>query len=200
MSDHHHDPGGHELEAINTKLLFQLVGSLSIVTLLASMGVVQWFYLQQRELQDRNAAEGSFILKDYKAKMAEDTAELDASAKAVLADAGKMKAQPAYPGWVSPDTAAAGAAAAAKPAEAPAKELKAPEPAKPEPAPAEGEGAEGDAPAPTEEAKPAEEAKPEAPAKPAEAADAPAEGDKPEKPAKPEEAPAKPEPAKADGE
>ena len=52
MADHgHHDPGGHELEAINTKLLFRLLISLSLVTLLAAAAVVQWFNSQRRELE-----------------------------------------------------------------------------------------------------------------------------------------------------
>ncbi|MFV8753072.1 hypothetical protein ACNOYE_21195 [Nannocystaceae bacterium ST9] len=120
----HHDPGGHELEAVNTKLLFRLMISLSIVTLLASMAVVQWYYSQRSELQNRNATEGSFQLQGYKDQMAKDIEGIDVVRKQILAD-GKVLLAPAPPaGWVHPDDLLSGGAPAA-PAE----------PAAPAPAP-----------------------------------------------------------------
>lgn len=104
MADHgHHDPGGHELEAINTKLLIRLMISLSLVTLLAAAAVVQWFYSQRRELEGRYAAERSFRLVDYDARMSADLEGVDKVAAAMLANPAMLEAPPPPPGWVSPD-------------------------------------------------------------------------------------------------
>ncbi|NVB36522.1 hypothetical protein G6O69_01670 [Pseudenhygromyxa sp. WMMC2535] len=114
MADHgHHDPGGHELEAVNTKLLFRLVISLSLVTLLAAMAVIQWFNSQRRELQERYAEQGSFRLAEYETEMQDNMSGVDQVAQGMVGKPDALKAQPAYAGWVNPDTAAASAAAAA---------------------------------------------------------------------------------------
>ncbi|HLT35245.1 MAG TPA: hypothetical protein VK034_03145, partial [Enhygromyxa sp.] len=103
MADHgHHDPGGHELEAINTKLLFRLLISLSAVTLLAAIAVVQWFYSQRRELEQQLAAEGSFQLIDYKTKMSAELEGIDRIAQNMVADPALLKAPPPPSGWIHP--------------------------------------------------------------------------------------------------
>ena len=151
MADHgHHDPGGHELEAINTKLLFRMLISLSLVTLLASLAVVQWFYSQRAELERRYAAEGSFQLDEYKAKMATELDGMDRVAADIVAKPELLVAPPAPSGWIHPDDLAGGAATPA--ATAPADEpVDAPIPV------------EADAPAPEPEPEPeaAAEPKPE---------------------------------------
>ena len=148
MTDHgHHDPGGHELEAINTKLLFRLLISLSLVTFLAAVAVVQWFYSQRRELENQYAAEGSYLLTDYKTKMSADLEGIDRVAASMVANPALLQAPPPPPGWIHPDDLVGGTPAAEPAHEEPAHEEPAhdepptPEPA-PEPAPAEGEGTE----------------------------------------------------------
>ncbi|PRQ04943.1 hypothetical protein [Enhygromyxa salina] len=205
MSDHgHHDPGGHELEAINTKLLFRLLVSLSFITLLACVVVVQWFYAQRRELDAQYAADGSTFLLEYKAKMATDLEGIDRVAQDMAGNPALLAAPPAPPGWMHPDDLVAGVAAA------PAgshddhghdePDLDAPvpvEPANGEPVP-EGEGEidtnDDDATPEPAEADSGDEAAPaDKPDKPADDQDAP-------KPAKPKPAkPAEPAPAN-DGE
>lgn len=143
MTDHgHHDPGGHELEAINTKLLFRLLISLSLVTFLAAVAVVQWFYSQRRELENQYAGEGSYLLTDYKTKMSADLEGIDRVAASMVANPALLQAPPAPPGWIHPDDLVGGTPAPAPAHEEPAhEEPPKPEPA-PEPAPAEGEGTE----------------------------------------------------------
>jgi hypothetical protein len=119
--DHGGHEGGHELEAINTKLLFRLMISLSIVTLLASMAVVQWYYSQRTELQHRLAVEGSPFLTEYKEKMAKDLEGIESVRRQILADGKVLLAPPPPPGWVHPDDLLSGGApAVAEPAPAPA--------------------------------------------------------------------------------
>ena len=166
MADHgHHDPGGHELEAINTKLLFRLLISLSLVTLLASIAVVQWFNSQQRTLRDRSAAEGSFQLKDYKAEMAENLEGVDAVASQLAAKPELLRAPEPYPGWVHPDDLA-GAAPAPAEGEAAGEDAAPAEGGEPTPA----EGAE---PTPAAGGEPSEEAAADDSASDAAAGDAP---------------------------
>jgi hypothetical protein len=120
MADHgHHDPGGHELEAINTKLLFRLLISLSLVTLLAAVAVIQWFYSQRRELEAQYAAEGSYLLTDYKTKITADLEGIERVAQELVANPEKLKAPPPPPGWIHPDDLVGAAPAAAPAAEAP---------------------------------------------------------------------------------
>ena len=123
MSDHgHHDPGGHELEAINTKMLFRLFFALIPLTLAASYGVIQWFYFQRAELEDRYAMEGSIFLEDYKTNMGEQLSGMDGVAQRLATDPKLLAAPAPPPGWVHPDdlvgggdaTPAATAPAAAK--------------------------------------------------------------------------------------
>ena len=159
MADHgHHDPGGHELEAINTKLLFRLLISLSAVTLLAAIAVVQWFYSQRRELEQQLAAEGSFQLIDYKTKMSAELEGIDRIAQNMVADPALLKAPPPPSGWIHPDDLVGGGAAAAPAApehddhahDDHAHEVEAPEPTEG----AEPEGAEPAEPAEDEADKP----------------------------------------------
>jgi hypothetical protein len=151
--DHgHHDPGGHELEAINTKLLFRLLVSLSFVTFLAAVAVVQWFYSQRRELENQYAAEGSYLLTEYKTKMGADLEGIDRVAANLVGNPALLQAPPPPAGWIHPDDLVGGGAAA--PAEEPKEEVPKREEPKPElvpnddlkptDAPAEGEPAEGE--------------------------------------------------------
>jgi hypothetical protein len=174
MADHgHHDPGGHELEAINTKLLFRLLISLSLVTLLAALAVVQWFYSQRAELERRYAAEGSFQLQEYKAKMATDLEGMDRVAADLANKPERLAAPPAPSGWIHPDDLAGGPAATPA-ATAPADAVDAPIPVGSAPAEDAAPAAE-DAPADeAAEAKPAPAAEAAPAAKPAPAAEAPA--------------------------
>ena len=167
MSDNgHHDPGGHELEAVNTKMLFRLLISLSLITLLAAYAVVQWFYFQRSELEGRYAAEGSFQLKNYQTKMDGQLEGIDAVAKDVAGNPALLAGSTPPPGWMHPDDLVGGAAEA--PAAAPAA------PAKPAV-----ESHEGHKHA-TPEGQPTEAAKPEGEPSPSEVAKPEAEGDKPE--------------------
>jgi hypothetical protein len=126
MADHgHHDPGGHELEAINTKLLFRLLISLSAVTLLAALAVIQWFYSQRRELEAKYASEGSFQLIEYKTRMSADLEGIDRVAQNLAADPKLLQAPPPPSGWIHPDDLVGGGTAPAAPAEAP-KPVEAP--------------------------------------------------------------------------
>src|SRR5690606_33457201 len=112
MSDHgHHDPGGHELEAINTKLLFRLLFSLSLVTLLAAAAVVQWSNSQRRELEHRLAVEGSFMLKAHDEEMGKRLEGIDRVAADMAAKPALLQAPPAPPGWIHPDDLVGGGAA-----------------------------------------------------------------------------------------
>ncbi len=145
MSDHgHHDPGGHELEAINTKLLFRLLFSLTFITFLACIAVVQWFNSQRRELQNSNASEGSFMLQDHDKQVAEALGNIDRVAADVVANPALLAAPPAPANWQHPDDLAGGPKPAPapeqKPIEKPAPEeqpvpveLPKEEPAKEEP-------------------------------------------------------------------
>jgi outer membrane biosynthesis protein TonB len=187
MSEHgHHDPGGHELEAINTKLLFRLLVSLSLVTFLSSVAVVQWFNSQRRELQNSLAVEGSFMLKAHDAKMAEQLSGIDRVAMDVAANPALLAAPPAPAGWIHPDDLVGGPAVA-KPVEQ-APEPKQPvEPKQPTPEPT---------PVPEEQPVPVELPAGDAPAKEEPAKDEPAKEDK--KPAKEEPAKEDKKPAKED--
>lgn len=133
MSDHdhgHHDPGGHELMAINTKLLFRLLFSLTFITFLACVAVVQWFNSQRRELQQSNAVEGSVFLKAHDEKMAEALGGIDRVAADVAANPSLLAAPPPPPGWIHPDDLVGGPAPAPKPAEQP-KPIEQPTPVPP---------------------------------------------------------------------
>ncbi|KIG15024.1 hypothetical protein DB30_06056 [Enhygromyxa salina] len=207
MSDHgHHDPGGHELEAVNTKLLFRLLISLSFITLLACVVVVQWFYSQRRELDAQYAAEGSTFLLEYKAKMAKDLEGIDRVAQDVAGNPSLLVAPPPPSGWMHPDDLVAGVVAA--PADEPAgdahgaeeHDVEAPVPVEPPEGDAEGEPAEDDGDVEDDAAPEPAEPKPadaEKPAKPADGDDAekPAKPAQPAKPAEDEAKPADPKPA-----
>lgn len=155
----HHDPheGGHELEALNTKLLFRLMISLSLVTLLASMAVVQWYYSQRRELQETYAIEGSVMLAQYKEQMAKDIEGIDVVRRQILADGKALLAPPPPANWVHPDDQLGGAGAPAVDPSIPSTPDAGPGPA---PTPDPGIVVEG---GPAGIAVPAGEAKPEKP-------------------------------------
>jgi hypothetical protein len=187
MGDHgHHDPGGHELEAINTKLLFRLMISLSLVTLLAAIAVVQWFYSQRRELEGRYAAEASFKLVEYKSQMSADLEGIERVTQDMLASPELLKAPPAPPGWIHPDDLVGGGTPADQ-ADEPDEpiEVHHGEPAGDEPAGDEPAGDEpaGDEPAGDEPAEPAGDE----PAGDEPTGDEPA-GDEPAQPAQPADA------------
>ena len=177
MSDHdHHDPGGHELEAVNTKLLFRLLVVCGAITLAASIAVIQWFNAQKREMQRANAAAGSFQLEAYKAEMAADLEGIDRVAADIVANPALLKAPEPPPNWQHPDDLVGGAPAPAAD-EHPEEE----EPGIPVKAPEDEPGAGDDEGEPAEDAgdeAPAEDAGDEAPA------DEPASDDKGEQPAK----------------
>ncbi|PRP98314.1 hypothetical protein ENSA5_30470 [Enhygromyxa salina] len=188
MSDHgHHDPGGHELDAVNTKLLFRLLFGLTGLTLLACIAVVQWFYSQRRELDNRHAVEGSFQLQQYQGKMAKDLEGLDQVAQDIAANPALLAAPPPPSGWIHPDDLVGGTADPAAPAEAPAQEQE----VEPEPEPVADPAVEGEAPEGEDaEGEDAEAAEPAKPAKTPEPAAE--EADKPQKPVA--EEPGKPKP------
>jgi hypothetical protein len=128
--------------------------------------VVQWFNSQRRELQHRNAAEGSFMLKAHDTKMAEQLAGIDRVAMDVAANPALLTAPPAPPGWIHPDDLVGGPApkpaepAEPKPVEPKPAEQPAPEPAPEEPVPVElpkDDAPKGDE--PKEDKKPAKEDK-----------------------------------------
>jgi len=182
MSDHgHHDPGGHELEAVNSKALFRLMGSLSIVTLFASIAVIQWFHSQRRALDAEYDAQGSFRLQAYQAEVGEALEGVDGVAQDIATNPKLLAAPAPPPGWVHPDDLVGGGTPAA--AAEGGSEDAAPAPAEgDEAAPAEGEGDEA---APDEgeddDAAPAEgDAPAEDDAHADDAGEKPAAADKPE--------------------
>jgi hypothetical protein len=184
MSDHgHHDPGGHELEAINTKLLFRLLVSLSFITFLACLVVVQWFYRQRRELDSRHAAEGSYQLQRYKTKMVTNLEGVDRVAQDIAANPALLAAPPPPSGWVHPDDLVGGVATEVTPEPEPAEPEPEPEPAEVEPVPVElpPDDAEGEdaAPEPVEPVEPAKQ--PKSP-EPADGEDAPKQPKQPKSP------------------
>jgi hypothetical protein len=180
---HHDDPGGHELEAINTKLMFRLLVSLSFVTFLSAVAVVQWFNSQRRELQSQHAAAGSVFLKAHDAKMAEQLSGVDRVAVDVAANPALLAAPPAPAGWIHPDDLVGGPAAKpAKPA-MPAKPAEPPVAPEEQPVPVElpkNELPTGDAPAKGDAPKGGDDAPAKEDKKPAKEDKKPAKEDKPE--------------------
>jgi len=63
--DHGHEPGGHEIDKMPNARLFNLLVGLTILTLVACIGVIQLFNLQVRGIEDERAARESFRLKAY---------------------------------------------------------------------------------------------------------------------------------------
>jgi hypothetical protein len=150
--DHGHG-GGHEVDAIDSGHLINLLVVLTVLTLGASIAVVQMFASDRDELLAERAQEGSFQYRDYaetQKAWLETAGQSDpgkfripvAKAKElVAADAMRLRAAPAPAGWIHPDDVNAKPAAPAPAAPAPAEGAPA------EPAPTEGAAA---APAPAE--------------------------------------------------
>lgn len=127
--------GGHELDAMPSKFLFNVVWGLSALVLASIVTCVQIFNVQRDTLMSERGAEGSFVLHDYRAEMLKVTTEsgqteipkvspdgktsvevlqykpLADARKEVLSDPTKLQAAPPPPGWVHPDDVAKGGAA-----------------------------------------------------------------------------------------
>ena len=193
MSDTHHKEGfgeGHEIDAMPSGRLMNLLVTFTVITVMASIGVIQVFFGQREGIIMERAKQGSYLYKRYADEMKEiaegagPTADgkffvsHDKARELVLADPNRLKAAAPPPGWIHPDDVQTGGAAAPPP---PAP------PAQPE------EGADGGEEGAEEAAEGTEEAaEKEAPAeKPAAPAGDDAPAKKP-KPAKDEES----EPAK----
>ena len=101
---HEHD-GGHELEALNTKILFQLTFGLSALVLVACILVAQWFYKQNAAIQiERASQDGSYILRSELEKKAEmELRAIRPIIQEMVRRPELLKAQPAPEGWVHPD-------------------------------------------------------------------------------------------------
>lgn len=136
--------GGHELDAMPSKFLFNVVWGLSAVVLASLVTCVQIFNVQRDTLMSERGAEGSYVLHEYQTEMVKVTTEagqteipkvapdgttsvevlaykpLAEARKAVLSDPNKLKAAPPPAGWVHPDDVAAGGAGAAGKTSAPA--------------------------------------------------------------------------------
>lgn len=63
--DHGHEPGGHEIDKMPNARLFNLLVGLTILTVVACIGVIQLFNLQVRGIEDERASKESFRLKAY---------------------------------------------------------------------------------------------------------------------------------------
>lgn len=131
MSDHGHEPGGHEIDKMPNARLFNLLIGLSLLTLLSAIGVIQLFNQQMRVITEERDSKVSFRLQSYNDEMSklattwgrvhftENEAGEDGKDKQIktrvvrmpLADAKKqvlddpksMKAAPRYKGWKNPD-------------------------------------------------------------------------------------------------
>ncbi|MCA9654930.1 MAG: hypothetical protein KC501_33750 [Myxococcales bacterium] len=71
MSDHEHDEheGGHEVDNMPSRKLFNLLFGLSALTLLACIGVVQLFNRQVDSIEHTRAGKMSFQLAEYRQEM-----------------------------------------------------------------------------------------------------------------------------------
>lgn len=71
MSEQHHDheEGGHEIDKMPNRRLFNLLGGLSALTLLACIGVVQLFNLQVSRIEEDWARRGAFSQQEYQSEM-----------------------------------------------------------------------------------------------------------------------------------
>ena len=71
MSEQHHDheEGGHEIDKMPNRRLFNLLTGLSALTLLACIGVVQLFNLQVSRIEEDWARRGSFSQQEYQSEM-----------------------------------------------------------------------------------------------------------------------------------
>lgn len=105
---HHEHDGGHELENINTKILFQLVFGLSGLVLVACIIVATWFYKQNAAIQEERAsqAENYTVKKQLLKRDREDMAGIDKAVQAMLDNPASLKGAPAPAGWIHPDDVA----------------------------------------------------------------------------------------------
>ena len=124
-NEHHDEPGGHELDVMPNRHLFNLVAILTVLTLLACIELINIFNDQTREIGLERANKGSFLLAEYRKEMREvvegygPTTEPGkffvphARAKElVLKDPSRFRAAEPPEGWVSPDALEGGAGAA----------------------------------------------------------------------------------------
>lgn len=164
MSEHQHYKGGHEMDEPPTRHLFNIVGGLGALSLLAVFALVQVFHAQRESLQSERYSKVSRRLAEYttdqdKQRFESGQYELNDDGKVVqlsfvplaratekvLEDPALLKAGPPPPGFVHPD-------GAPKPPPAPPV-VKAPPPAPP----AGAEGATAGPATPAGAAKPAED-------------------------------------------
>lgn len=104
-TDHHSEKGGHELDVIDTKILFKLVFGLSALVLLSCILVAEWFYRQNAAIQaERAQQEDAYILRSQvQAEVKEETKDLDKVINAMVSAPELLNAQNAPAGWVHPD-------------------------------------------------------------------------------------------------
>ena len=70
-NEHHDEPGGHELDVMPNRHLFNLVAILTVLTLLACIELINIFNDQTREIGLERANKGSFLLAEYRKQMRE---------------------------------------------------------------------------------------------------------------------------------
>lgn len=101
----HHDKGGHELDVIDTKILFKLVFGLSALVFVSCILVAEWFYRQNDAIQDERAQqEENYILrKSVRETVKEETKDLDKVINAMVSAPELLKGQAPPAGWVHPD-------------------------------------------------------------------------------------------------
>lgn len=104
MSDaHEQHKGGHELESVNSRLLFKLVFGLTAITLAACLVVVQWAYSQRDDLLVRRADEGYSILGTHQAEMEKLTKGIRRTLKDLAKEPTLLEAGDPPEGWIHPD-------------------------------------------------------------------------------------------------
>lgn len=103
--DNHHDKGGHELDVIHTGTISKVVFGLSGLVFLGCIGVAEWFYRQNAEIQQERAEqEVNYVLRqEVKALAAKETKDLDKVINSIVSAPEQLKAGPAPEGWVHPD-------------------------------------------------------------------------------------------------
>ena len=125
-----HDVGGHEIDSMPNRRLFNLLFGLSALTLLCCIGLIQVFNSQAAKIAEERAQEGSFLLRDYQQEMDEVGGSYapaeggkfriphEKAKQLVVSDPSRLQAFPPPEGWVHPDDllGAGGAAGAQAPA------------------------------------------------------------------------------------
>lgn len=114
--EHHEHDGGHELEDINTKVLFQLVFGLSGLVIVACIMVAGWFYKQNAAIQKERAAQldNFTVREELKLRDEKDLEDIGKAVDAMLKNANTLHGGAAPAGWVHPDDVAKPAAAVDK--------------------------------------------------------------------------------------